>query len=354
MCQQSGKDATEDAILHLIMSEVGAVLPEGPHYVTLRAKHDEEEMPCLQTLDEFIATLRLDSRIRIFVLQLSTRERHASLEVGSARAVFHGHDVLDTWLGASQAHPRARPAEDIYLAEALQEQGAEPVSAEDQLFIDPAQDVEEPDAEVCDRDSEAGSDNGELGLVLPDAPSDVSSSSSSSSSTSTSTSSNEEPGHASDSSTSSSSSSSSSRRPNSQAGGQRANADGSEPAPRPAQEHRDALIVFADGAPTSFRIRHKPQANDLYTSCSLHGSTCSRTRTCNGAQRRPRQGRPLGELAAWATLGASYSTAEAHKRAQPSLQQRQEARRQLKNDEGYMRFSALERPRRDNEQSEPE
>ena len=116
---------------------------------------------------------------------------------------------------------------------------------------------------------------------------------------------------------------------------------------------REFLVVYSGHEATEFLIRHKPQTQDYYVSCYCHRG-CTRTRTLKPG-RRPQQGRPLGELAAWALAGAACQTKEAHQALIPDFTARQQARRALRDHSpGYAQWTELERGTRADEGSEPE
>ena len=287
-------------------------------------------------------------------MQLSSRKRHADMDVGCVRAVLRGEDVLESWRGTvAEAPQHSRPVEEIYLSACVLQERNDSVRWEEaggDAFVDAGRRAD-ADSQHPDSNSEGeSSDTAGPPACLQDAPSSTSSSSSSSSSSDSSSSSSSSTGPQSVKEPSSSSSSSSST-PSAKA---RSRPPSSVGAAQEQREQRDFLVVHAGSDATLSRVRFKPQSNDMYVNCIYHGSGCSRTRTCNASQKRQRQGRPLGELSAWALLGASCATAQEHKSAQPSLEQKQQARLDLHHDDAYASFTARERPRRDDEESEPE
>ncbi len=55
------------------------------------------------------------------------------------------------------------------------------------------------------------------------------------------------------------------------------------------------------------------KANSLNAHCAAHGSLCRLNRSLNSNDRRPAQGRPVGQLIAWLQCQGSFADAAAHK-----------------------------------------
>ena len=82
------------------------------------------------------------------------------------------------------------------------------------------------------------------------------------------------------------------------------------PAPLAERVARESLTIFEGDHPTENKIKYKPHSSDLYTSCLVHRG-CTRTRTVRPGVRRA-QGRPLGDLSAWALASNNSATKELH------------------------------------------
>lgn len=99
---------------------------------------------------------------------------------------------------------------------------------------------------------------------------------------------------------------------------------------------------------------------NFVASCSQphHGgiSLCKKTRTSQSSDRRRPQGRPLGHLMSWLLQQGDPGCHDykSHHAMRPSFQQRREAREALKAIGGGELLFAAERPRREDESSEPE
>ena len=129
-----------------------------------------------------------------------------------------------------------------------------------------------------------------------------------------------------------------------------------EPGPAPEQPagraRHEALQVYDQGLPVEMYVRYKPSSADYYLNCPAHAG-CSRTRTLLPGHKR-RQGRPLGELAAWGLSGREIGSKAEHMRFNPTLATRQIARAQLKNNRTCDVWTARERACGADEGSEPE
>ena len=121
-----------------------------------------------------------------------------------------------------------------------------------------------------------------------------------------------------------------------------------------ARLRRDSIPVIAlDGEPSDQLLRYKPQSQDLYINCSHHRN-CTRTRTLKQG-RRVQQGKPIGELCAWALAAEQFDTKASHQAFCPDHGARVAGRNQLKlHGDEYRLWAALERETRAGEASEPE
>ena len=117
------------------------------------------------------------------------------------------------------------------------------------------------------------------------------------------------------------------------------------------RQRRDGLAVLKDGEPTGMLVQIKPSSQDAYVRCTIHEGGCQRTRTLR--QGRARNGRPFGQLAAWAAMGSTFPSKEAHMGFQPDRAARRAARDDLKLDLSYAEFAAHEHPKIAGEDSEP-
>ena len=121
----------------------------------------------------------------------------------------------------------------------------------------------------------------------------------------------------------------------------------------------DALCVRKDsGGDVISLIKHKPTANDAFVTCSCHAN-CTKTKTLNAttstSSRRQGQGRVLGFLAAWALDGHRFASKQEHMQTcNPSFESRKAARTRLHEEPNADAFFALERPKLEGEDSEPE
>ena len=98
-------------------------------------------------------------------------------------------------------------------------------------------------------------------------------------------------------------------------------------------------------------VQVKPSTQDAYVRCTIHDGGCQRTRTLR--QGRGRNGRPFGQLAAWAARATDFASKEAHVAFQPDRAARRAAREDLKLDLSYEEFAAQERAKLGDEDSEP-
>ena len=105
-------------------------------------------------------------------------------------------------------------------------------------------------------------------------------------------------------------------------------------------------------------IKHKPSANDAFVTCNCHAN-CTKTKTLNAttstSNRRQGQGRVLGFLAAWALDVHKFASKQEHMQTcNPSFESRKAARTRLHEEPNADAFFALERPKLEGEDSEPE
>ena len=130
-------------------------------------------------------------------------------------------------------------------------------------------------------------------------------------------------------------------------------ASGGGPDARVGREGQACLPVLRADGQVHTHIRHTPGAESAYVRCPA--CAARKTRTLRGAAGNTRvgRGRPLGFLAAWSLLPCTGAP-EAHLAVVPPFEVRITARRALSAMAAYAVFSALERPCRQNEGSEPE
>ena len=91
-------------------------------------------------------------------------------------------------------------------------------------------------------------------------------------------------------------------------------------APGPAGRARGPRLLTEDT--DEFELRYDPHKNIIAAHrCNpAHGLACWRTRTCNPSDRRPRQGRPIGELLAWALQAGAHPNSDSHLNAELPLE----------------------------------
>lgn len=111
----------------------------------------------------------------------------------------------------------------------------------------------------------------------------------------------------------------------------------------------DIRFDFTNGS-----LRWNEKSQNLVAHCAHHSNNCRRTRTTKASTGKS-QGRPCGLLCAWLERAGDYDTAQEHSaQCHPTLEQRQEARRKLfAMPKGKAFADMYERPRRQDEDSEP-
>ena len=102
-------------------------------------------------------------------------------------------------------------------------------------------------------------------------------------------------------------------------------------------------------------VTHIGDRLEFYAVCPCHTTEmqCRRTRTAR-AGKRGAQGRPLGNLVAWIKGGAAFTSKDNHMKWTPARDVRVAGRELLRGKEEGPFFFALERDKREGEESEPE
>ena len=103
-----------------------------------------------------------------------------------------------------------------------------------------------------------------------------------------------------------------------------------------------------------FELQHDPRKHNVAAHCCnpTHGLACRRARTCNPSDRRPRQGRPIGELVAWALQAGAHPNRERHLNAELPLEERVIGRAFFNAARGAEAMLAFEHPQRAGEPEE--
>eukprot|EP00971_Amphidinium_carterae_P252477 5012224-Amphidinium_carterae.7 len=334
----------------------------------LEERTQHTDLPCLRTLVELCSDLASRTQWSCCLFRLSDHDSPCALPPAAIRVRVHGsihqlwscehEDVDEAFLDVLRSGVFTRGPGAVVEAE------SEEAEAEDEGGIDDT-DLVEAEAEHTRRHNKDTEDNADPHdefvagfLQLLQHANEVASArtpSSSSSSTSSSSSSGHDVADkhgahncSSDSSSSSSSSSIGSSKHETPKPKQRKSI-----ATGGTRQHHEGLPVYSlEGTTTGAVIRYKPQSEDLYCNCAVHRS-CTRTRTAK-AGKKQRQGRPLGELAAWSLAASSLATKEEHQKHMPEHASRQAARLALQQNEDYAEWTCLERPQRAGEESEPE
>ena len=197
-------------------------------------------------------------------------------------------------------------------------------------------------------------DLGEEFPPQPPSPSSSTSSSSSTSASSSSSSSSDEGSHSSNAIPPSPPQQGANVEPSDIANNEAAGSSQAHPAPMAAEARQQhaGLTVYSGQAATQFRIKHKPQSQDLFALCTLHPGGCQRTRTVRS--HRKKRGRPLGELAAWVLAGSEFASKAEHMAFAPDFASRRTARTDLRNNGVLLNlFTVLEAASAPGEDSEP-
>ena len=135
-----------------------------------------------------------------------------------------------------------------------------------------------------------------------------------------------------------------------------ADSDGDDAAGMREHFNREDAVASVDipGIMGGRRITYYRNGDFVAYCCEEGHVNCKKSRTAN-AGARPQQGRPLGFLMSWLTLGDEYDgkTAHVHLHRTPKFRERQRARETLMNLPGADLLAAFERERRDDEGEEP-
>lgn len=134
-------------------------------------------------------------------------------------------------------------------------------------------------------------------------------------------------------------------------------------APSAAQGPDGRSWVCVDMPPYGSIAHYKSNGNFVANCCfgrHCGRPLCKKTRTSTAPttqraeQLRPAQGRPLGLVCAWLVAQGEFGTKEEHGAFAPTLEQRRDARALLRNIAGAEELFRRERPKRHDEDSEPD